>query len=431
MGAGSPYLYSPKNWVTHSPREAQGRWKLRSHPFSPQAMAAPISPQTKHRWKEHSSLAQGQAPGPHGRPLGSRQGAGCGHCWLPARRPAWCTRLVPVPEPLWSCWEQAFVPELVEGLGFLSGGPGGAPSRKRLLAPSSLLLPGPHLLACRLDCPSGVLSEKAVPTLLWKKLAGEKLQSREGRELVTRSARKGPSPAESRRERELTRQYVWAQSPFAALLLPQIAGSASARRHSMHAGGERTNAAGSGHLCGAGEASLRDCPHGPALSLPSWLKGRAGASGEEGGMAGTGAPAGAHSPAWAPLAQERRRDPAPGRLGSSCLPLALLLAAGRLPRRPLCQPRGAAGRDTLLSPCPLESGSCRFMANPVHSDGERLESLRLSSSGWGFSSGRSSAKPEGAAGHSELATQAPEARGSPPPSPAPGKPLPPHLARSH
>ena len=128
MGAGSPYLYSPKNWVTHSPREAQGRWKLRSHPFSPQVMAAPISPQTKHRWKEHSSLAQGQAQGLHGRPLGSRQGAGCGHCWLPARRPAWCTRLVPGPEPLWSCWEQAFVPELVEGLGFLSAGPGGAPA---------------------------------------------------------------------------------------------------------------------------------------------------------------------------------------------------------------------------------------------------------------------------------------------------------------
>ena len=73
-------------------------------------------------------------------------------------------------------------------------------SRKRLLVQSSLLLPGPHLLACRLDCPSGVLSEKAVPTLSWKKLAGEKLQSREGRELVVRSARKGPSPAESRRE---------------------------------------------------------------------------------------------------------------------------------------------------------------------------------------------------------------------------------------
>ena len=179
----------------------------------------------------------------------------------------------------------------------------------------------------------------------------------------------------------------------------------------MHAGGERANAAGSGHLCGAAEVSLWDCPQGPALSLPSWLKGRAGAFGEEGGMAGTGAPAGAHSPAWAPLA-ERRRDPAPGRLGGSCLPLALLLAAGRLPRRPLCQPRGAAGRDTLLSPCPLESGSCRFMANPVHSDGERSESLRLGSSGWGFSSGRSSAKPEGAAGHSELAAQAPEARGA-------------------
>ena len=58
----------------------------------------------------------------------SGQGAGCGHCWLARCRSAWHMRLLPVPEPLWSCWEQAFVPELVEGLGFLSWGPGGAPA---------------------------------------------------------------------------------------------------------------------------------------------------------------------------------------------------------------------------------------------------------------------------------------------------------------
>lgn len=128
MRAGSPYLYSPKNWVTHSPSEAQGRWKLRSHPFCWQVMAAPVSPQTKQRWKEQSSPPQRQAQGLRGWPHASGPGAGCGHCWLTARRSAWSTKLWPVPEPLRSCWEQAFVPELVEGLGFLSGAPGGAPA---------------------------------------------------------------------------------------------------------------------------------------------------------------------------------------------------------------------------------------------------------------------------------------------------------------
>ena len=94
-----------------------------------------------------------------------------------------------MPEPLWSCWEQAFVPELVEGLGFLSWGPGGAPaSLSWCKTPCSCQVL--YLLGCLLDCASGVLNEKPIPALLWKKPAGKKLQSREGQELV-RSARKG------------------------------------------------------------------------------------------------------------------------------------------------------------------------------------------------------------------------------------------------
>ena len=50
--AGSPYLYCSKYWVTHSPSEAQGRWKLRSQPVSAQVMKAPLLPQTKQCWKE-------------------------------------------------------------------------------------------------------------------------------------------------------------------------------------------------------------------------------------------------------------------------------------------------------------------------------------------------------------------------------------------
>ena len=51
---GSPYLNSPKYWVTHSPSEAQGRWKLRSQPASAQVMVAPTLPQTKQSWKERA-----------------------------------------------------------------------------------------------------------------------------------------------------------------------------------------------------------------------------------------------------------------------------------------------------------------------------------------------------------------------------------------
>ena len=89
--------------------------------------------------------------------------------------------------------------------------------------------------------------------------------------------------------------------------------------------GREQMAPGMSASAGPGEASLRAVPHGPALSLPSWLMGRAGGLGEEGGIAGPGVPAGARCLAWAPLAEERR-GPAPGRLGSSCLPLPPLSA---------------------------------------------------------------------------------------------------------
>ena len=48
--------------------------------------------------------------------------------------------------------------------------------------------------------------------------------------------------------------------------------------------------AGMSTSAGPGDASPRDGPRGPALSLPSWLMGRAGGLGEEGGTAGTGVP---------------------------------------------------------------------------------------------------------------------------------------------
>ena len=73
---GSPYLNSPKYWVTHSPSEAQGRWKLRSQPASAQVMVAPKLPQTKQSWKEQSSPHQQQAQGLRSRPRTSGQGTG-------------------------------------------------------------------------------------------------------------------------------------------------------------------------------------------------------------------------------------------------------------------------------------------------------------------------------------------------------------------
>jgi len=129
---------------------------------------------------------------------------------------------------------------------------------------------------------------------------------------------------------ELTRQNSWAQSPCFCSLRPQISGSASARRHSVHAGGERANASGNEQLCGAGGRVPEGLPLRAALWLPSRLLGRAGGLAEGVGVAGTGVPGGAHCPAWAPLAEERR-GPAPGR---SCLPLPPLSALAERPGNP-------------------------------------------------------------------------------------------------
>ena len=53
--ADSPYHWFPKKWVTHSPSMAQGRWKLREQLPSMHVMVAPLSPQTKHCWKEQNN----------------------------------------------------------------------------------------------------------------------------------------------------------------------------------------------------------------------------------------------------------------------------------------------------------------------------------------------------------------------------------------
>ena len=62
----------------HSPSLAQGRWKLRAQPLSAHVMAAPLSPQTQHCWKEQnspiSSRLRAYAAGPA--PLGRAQRAG-------------------------------------------------------------------------------------------------------------------------------------------------------------------------------------------------------------------------------------------------------------------------------------------------------------------------------------------------------------------
>ena len=314
--------------MTHPPSTAQGRWKLRSQPVSQQVMAAPLSPQTKQCWKEHSSPHQRQPQGLPSQPHASGQGAGCGRCWVTPRRCARRTRLL--------CWSlcgaagsQASAPELAgrAGISFLGSG---LSSRKPLLAQISLFLSGPHLLRCPLDCTSNILGEKSHEAYfldpLLKKLVGKKLQKRKDEELMRRVWQGLPvGKLEEGAPEELTRQNTWAQSPRFCSLCPQVSGSASARRHSMHAGGERGNASGNEHLCGARGSAPEGLPPRAALSLPSWLMGRAGGLGEEGGMAGTGVPAGAQCPAWAPRAEERR-GPAPGLLGSSCLPLPPLSA---------------------------------------------------------------------------------------------------------
>lgn len=190
---------------------------------------------------------------------------------------------------------------------------------------------------------------------------------------------------------------------------------------------------------GPGEASLRDCPRGPALPLPSWLLGRAGGLGEEGGIAGTGVPAGAHCPAWAPLA-EGRRGPAPGWSGSSCLPLPPLSAPRRPPRQALCY---AAGGLLCSHPAPSSRGPAAC-----------LRTWRTSTvSVWrvpvpaapGVSSKCSSADSEGEAGRGRGRSQRRLSLQHRPSAPRPGAPLlprqprtspvpplpSPHLTRSH
>ena len=174
--------------MTHSPSEAQGRWKLRLHPLYRQVMVAPVSPQMKQRWKEHSS------------PLSGRLRAAWLAPGLWAGRRLWallaCTLQICLAHEAFAC-AGASVELLGAGVCPRAGGRAGISflgsrrsSRKPLLVQNSLLLPGPYLLGCLLDCTSGVLNEKPIPALLWKKPAGKKLQSREGQELV-RSARKG------------------------------------------------------------------------------------------------------------------------------------------------------------------------------------------------------------------------------------------------
>ena len=86
---GSPYLNSPKYWVTHSPSEAQGRWKLWSQPASAQVMVAPKLPQTKQSWKEQRGPHQQQAQGLRSGPRTSGQGTACGQGWVALCRAAW------------------------------------------------------------------------------------------------------------------------------------------------------------------------------------------------------------------------------------------------------------------------------------------------------------------------------------------------------
>ena len=159
-------------------------------------MVAPISPQTKQRWKEQSSPLSGRlrACVASPTPLGRAQAvgtAGSHPADLPGARGFCLCR---------SLWAAAGSRRLSQswwkGCDFFLGVQEELPQAS---PGANFPAQGPHLVGCHLDCASDVLNEKAVPALLRKKPAGKKLQSREGRELV-RSARKGPSLAESWRE---------------------------------------------------------------------------------------------------------------------------------------------------------------------------------------------------------------------------------------
>ena len=68
----------------------------------------------------------------------------------------------------------------------------------------------------------------------------------------------------------------------------------------------------------------------------------------------------------------------------------------QIPQHSSAQRRGAACRDTLLSPCSSEWEVFSFLLDMVHVDAERLESLP--SQRWAFSCTLSSADSEGEAG---------------------------------
>ena len=104
--------------------------------------------------------------------------------------------------------------------------------------------------------------------------------------------------------------------------------------------------------------------------------GRAGGLAEGGGIAGTGVPGGAHCRAWAPLAEERR-GPAPGRSGSSCLPLPPLSALAERPDNPSTRLQ----RHTLLSPGSIGLRVSSSMVDMAHVSRERLENPCSSSAG--------------------------------------------------
>lgn len=216
--------------MTHSPSEAQGRWKLRSQPVSRHVMVAPLSPQTKQCWKDHSVPISSSPRASRALP---RCWAGCwmwlllGHtlqiCW-------WMGLL---------CWtlcgaagSKTFVPELVgrAGISFLMSG---LSSHKPLLAQMYLFLSGPHLLCCPVDCMSNILREKSPESdffdTLLRKLVGKKLQKRKNEELMRTLCQGLPGRKLEGAPGELTRQNSWARSLSASSLCPQVSGSAAAR----------------------------------------------------------------------------------------------------------------------------------------------------------------------------------------------------------
>lgn len=130
---------------------------------------------------------------------------------------------------------------------------------------------------------------------------------------------------------------------------------------------------------GAGPAVPEGCPQGPALCLLCWMRGRAGGCAGEGGTAGPPVPAGSQSPSRSPLAKEQR---GPARRGWG------VPAQPRLPAQPQAEPqhssawqRGAAGRDTWLSPGSLKMGAPHVLEHMAHVDSERLQSSCSGSAG--------------------------------------------------